>query len=131
MAIDSVRSASHMGGRFSQDAWRFVEVFGVWLREHRRRILFWTGGILIGFAVLGFLVAPALIKPALERKLSAALDRNVSIARLDINPFAGSATLDDVSISERGEGPPMLTVSKLYVNGEVASLFRWAPVISA
>src|SRR5262249_20276813 len=82
-------------------------------------------------AVLGFLVAPALIKPALERKLSAALDRNVSIARLDINPFAGSATLDDVSISERGEGPPMLTVSKLYVNGEVASLFRWAPVISA
>src|SRR5215831_4500644 len=104
MAIESVRLASHMGGRFSKDAWRSVEAFAVWLREHLRRVLLWTGGILIGFAVLGFLVAPALIKPALERKLSAALDRNVSIARLDINPFAGSATLHDVSIGERGQG---------------------------
>jgi hypothetical protein len=131
MAIESVRLASRMGGRFSKDAWRSVEAFALWLREHLRRVLLWTGGILIGFAVLGFLVAPALIKPALEQKLSAALDRNVTIARLDINPFAGSATLHDVSISERGQGPPMLTLAELYVNGEVASLFRWAPVISA
>jgi len=119
-----------MGGRFSGDAWRSVEAFALWLREHLRRILFWTGGILIGFAVLGFLVAPVLVRPALERQLSAALDRNVTIARLDINPFAGSATLHDVSISERGQGPPMLTLVEFYVNAEVASLFRWAPVIS-
>ena len=100
------------------------------LRPHSRAVLLWTGGVVIAFAVLGFLVAPVLVRPTLERKLSAALDRNVSIARLDINPFALSATLRDVVIGDGREGPALFTLAQLFVSCQVSSLFRWAPVIS-
>jgi uncharacterized protein involved in outer membrane biogenesis len=102
-----------------------------WLRAHLRSVVLWTVGVLLVIAVAGFFVAPRLIKPALERNLSAALNRPVSVARLDIDPFVFSATLHDVSVSDRGQGTPLLTLGELYINGEAASLLRWAPVISA
>ncbi|TMH37322.1 MAG: DUF748 domain-containing protein [Betaproteobacteria bacterium] len=128
--METRSSRSHMHGRFPRDALHSLETFGLWFRAYLSRIIFWTGEILIAFAVLGFLVVPLAVKPVLESQLSAALNRNVNIGRLDINPFALSATLHDVSISEHGQGPPVLTLAELYVNGEMASLFRWAPVIS-
>ena len=112
------------------DAWRSLSSAAVEGRAYLLRILAWVGGIVVAFAALGFLVAPALVRPALERELSAALDRKVSIARLDVNPFALSATLHAVSVADRGPGPPMLAFDELYLNAELASLFRWAPVIS-
>jgi hypothetical protein len=102
-----------------------------WSRLRLRRSLIWLAGALVAFAVLGFLVLPVLVRPALQSKLSTALDRKVTIARLQINPFALSATLHDVSVGERGDGPPVLSLAEVYINGEIASLFRWAPVLSA
>ena len=93
--------------------------------------LIWTAGVLVAFALLGFLIAPYLIRPVLERQLSEALDRQVTIARLDINPFALSATLHDVVVGERGgQGPPLMAIPELYVNSELFSVFRWAPVVN-
>jgi len=111
-------------------AWPSPGAFASWLRL-RLRVLVWAAGILAGFAVVGFLILPLVLRPVLENKLSAALDRKVAIGRLQINPFALSATLSDVSVGERGEGPPMLKLGGLYVNAELASLFRWAPVVNA
>lgn len=111
------------------DAWRSLSAAAVEGRTHLFRILAWIGGIVVAFAVLGFLVAPALVRPALERELSAALDRKVSIERLDVNPFALSATLHAVSVADRGPGRPLLAFDELYLNAALASLFRWAPVI--
>src|SRR5262252_7597251 len=99
-------------------------------RPRLLRAAAWIVGILAVFAVIGFLVLPLVVRPALERNLSAALDRKVTIERLKINPFALSATLDGVSVGERGEGPPMLTLPEVYLNGRILSLFRWAPVVS-
>lgn len=99
-------------------------------RPRLLRAVAWIVGIVAVFAVVGFLILPLVARPALERNLSAALDRKVTIERLKINPFALSATLDGVSIGERGEGLPMLTLPELYVSGRVLSLFRWAPVVS-
>jgi len=89
----------------------------------------WTVGAVVVFAIVGFLVLPLVVRPALERNLSAALDRKVTIERLKINPFALSATLDGISVSERGEGPALLTLGEVYVRGRILSLFRWAPVV--
>src|SRR5215472_16501962 len=75
------------------------------------RAAVWIVGILAVFAVVGFFVLPLVVRPAIERNLSTALDRKVTIERLKINPFALSATLDGVSVGERGEGPPMLTLT--------------------
>jgi hypothetical protein len=115
----------------STDVWPSPGAFISWSRLRLRRSLLWLGGIILAFAVVGFLVLPVLLRPVLEDKLSAALDRKVVIARLQINPFAPSATLHDVSVGDRGSGSPMLILTELYINGEIASLFRWAPVIGA
>ncbi|HTR57739.1 MAG TPA: DUF748 domain-containing protein [Casimicrobiaceae bacterium] len=99
-------------------------------RPRLRRALAWIAGILVAIAVIGFLVLPYFARPPLERALSAALDRKVTIERLAIDPFALSTTLSGVTIATRGEGPPVLKLDELYVNAELMSLFRWAPVIN-
>ena len=111
-------------------AWPSPGAFASWFRL-RLRLFGWAVGIIAGFAVIGFLILPLILRPVLEDKLSAALDRKVAIGRLQINPFALSATLSDVSIGERGEGPPLLKLAALYINAEAASLFRLAPVVDA
>lgn len=131
MPNNSVRSPLNLSGRLPPGARRSIEAFALWFGAHVRRLILWTAGILVAFAILGFLLLPVLVKPAMERQLSTALDRNVTITRLDINPFAISATLHDVTVSDRGQAPPLLTLSELYINAELASLFRWAPVIGA
>ena len=100
-------------------------------RPQVRRALVWLAAVLLAFSAIGFLVLPLIAKPALEHVLSNALARKVTIGQVKINPYAISATLGDVSVAERGEGPPLLTLGEIYVNGELASILRWAPVISA
>ena len=104
-----------------------AQALASWLRAQWLRGLSWSAGLLVAYAVAGFFVAPLLLRPALERNLSAALNRSVRIARRDINPFTLSATLRDVVIADRGEGPPLLTLAEVYVNGGIASLFRSPP----
>ena len=106
-------------------------LIGLTTRPRLRRALGWLATVLVAFGALGFLIAPLLVKPALEQALSNALARKVTIGQLKINPFAVSTTLRDVAVAERGEGPPLLTIGELYLNGGLASLFRLAPVISA
>ena len=99
-------------------------------RPKLRRALAWIAGILVAIAVIGFLVLPQIARPRLEHALSTALDRKVTIERLAIDPFALSTTLSGVTISARREGPPVLKLDEFYVNAEIMSLFRWAPVIN-
>ena len=115
----------------SSDVWSSPGSSAFWSSLRVRRSLLWLAGVLVAFAVLGFLVLPLILRPMLEKNLSEALERKVSIGRLQINPFALSMTLHDISVGERGDGPPMLTVAQLYVNAEAMSLLRWAPVVSA
>src|SRR5690348_13382005 len=114
----------------SSQVWPSPGAFASWSRSRLGRGVFWLASILIAVALLGFVLLPVLLRPALEENLSGALDRKVGIGRLQTNPFALSATLHDVSVGERGDGPPMLTIAEVYVSGGLASLFRWAPVVA-
>jgi uncharacterized protein involved in outer membrane biogenesis len=100
-------------------------------RPQTHRALAWVAAVVVAFTAIGFLILPLVFKPVVERALSDALARKVTIGHMKINPYALSATLGDVTIADRGDGPPLLTLGELYVNGELASVFRWAPVISA
>jgi hypothetical protein len=102
---------------------------GAFSRVPLRRVLAWGVGIILAIAAIGFLAAPMVLKPFLENQLSTALERKVAIGGLRTNPFALTATLSDVSVAERGDGPPLLTFSELFVNASSLSLLRWAPVI--
>jgi uncharacterized protein involved in outer membrane biogenesis len=115
----------------SSDVWPSPGAFASWSRVHLRRSLIWLIVILGAIAVVGFLLLPMILRPMLEKDLSAALERKVTIGRLQINPFALSATLSDVTVAERGDGPPMFTLAGGYANAELMSLFRWAPVVNS
>lgn len=78
-------------------------------------------------ALVGFFILPLLLKPVLERQLSEALLRSVSIARLNLNPFALSVQVEGLEVRE--EGAVVAGFDQLYANLESASIWRGGPVI--
>lgn len=96
-----------------------------------RRLLWWTIGTLAAIGVLGFLIAPPLVRGTLERKLTEVLHRKVTIESISINPYALSATLRGLRLSERDSDANALSVAEIYADVSSESLFRLAPVLSA
>ena len=89
----------------------------------------WTAGILAAIAILGFLVLPPVVRHFGERALADALGRQVTIERVRINPFALSVTVGDFRVYEPDQVTPFVGFSRLYVNAELSSVFRRAPVL--
>lgn len=81
-------------------------------------------------AIAGFLILPAVLKPVLTDKISNALNRETSIERLMINPFALSATLRGFKVADPGKTSPFVAFDELYVNaGFIMSIFRRALIL--
>jgi hypothetical protein len=92
----------------------------------RRRLLIIAAGLVAVYAIAGFLVAPPLLRGRIEREASARLGREVHLARLRINPFALSITLDGLLINDP-DGTPLLRWDRLYVDfAPLRSLWRRA-----
>lgn len=92
-------------------------------RTRRWGIRFAITMLVIG--VLGFFAAPPLLKSILLSKLGEALHRDVAIESINFNPYTLTATLNGVSIRERGDGKPgdeVVGFDSLMVNAELASL---------
>jgi uncharacterized protein involved in outer membrane biogenesis len=70
---------------------------------------------LILFGLVGFFVLPPIVKNQAEKRLSAELDRAVSIGKVRVNPFALSLTLEDLDIQQKGGGGSFLGWRRLYV----------------
>lgn len=86
-------------------------------RSPRRFRWFRWAVILVGlWAVVGFFVLPRIVKSQLERRLSAELERTVTVGTVKVNPFALSLTLEDFAISERDRQAGFLGWKRLYVN---------------
>jgi hypothetical protein len=81
------------------------------------------------FAILGFFVAPPVARHVAEKQLSALLGRRVAIARVRINPFALSLAVEGFQIYEPDGTTPFAGFRRLYVNAELSSAFRRAPVV--
>jgi hypothetical protein len=81
------------------------------------------------FAILGFFVAPPIARRVAEKQLADVLGRRVSIARLRINPFALSVTVEGFQIYEPDGTTPFAGFRRLYVNAQLSSVFRRAPVL--
>jgi uncharacterized protein involved in outer membrane biogenesis len=86
-----------------------------------RWFLIAAAAVLLLYAVLGFLVAPALLRAKLPPQLSARLGRPVRVARVRVNPFALSVTVDGFAIQEP-DGRPFLGWQRLYLNLRLSTL---------
>jgi hypothetical protein len=93
-----------------------------------RRIGLWLLGIVLAIGVLGFFAVPPLAKSLLVKQLSQELAREVSIETIDINPYALTARVANVSV-KTAEGKEALGFDELFVNLSSFSLFQFGVVI--
>jgi len=94
-----------------------------------RKIAIWFVSIFVAIGVLLGLVAPPLIRGKIASALSDKLHRQVSIEQIKINPYAMTLTIRGFLMKERESQTSALSFSELFVNLEMQSLFRLAPVI--
>ncbi|PIF27543.1 uncharacterized protein DUF748 [Acidovorax sp. 56] len=89
---------------------------------------------LLGVWALSWLSVPALVKGPLERLASEQLGRTVTVGSLDFKPWSLELTLRDIAVAgAKGSeaGPAQLTIGRVYVDAELQSLLRLAPVVDA
>jgi hypothetical protein len=93
-----------------------------------RQIGKWLAVFFLLFSLLGYFAAPPLLKSILLKQLSQALHREVSIEKIDINPFALSARLSALSI-KASDGKEVVGFDELFVNLSSTSIFKLAAVV--
>ena len=79
------------------------------------------------FGLLGAYAVPPLLKPWLEKQASAALQRDVKIGALSLNPFLFKLRLDRVVIHD--QYGVFVSFKQLSLDAELSSIFRLAPVL--
>ena len=94
-----------------------------------RKIAIWIVSILVAIGVIFGLAAPPLIRGKIAAVLSDKLHRQVSIEQIRINPYAMSVTVRGFLMNQRQSSAPAVSFDELYVNLEMRSIFRLAPVL--
>jgi hypothetical protein len=79
-------------------------------------------GLLLFYTVAGFLILPPIIRAVAVKQLSKQLDREVSIAKVKLNPFAFSTTIRGLLIKDK-DGEPFVSWDEVYVNFQLSSFF--------
>ena len=92
------------------------------LTARQRTLTLWSLGLLLFYTVGGFLILPPIIRHVAVKQLSAQLGREVSIARVKVNPFVLSATVDGLLIKDP-DGQPFVSWDEVYVNFQLSSFF--------
>jgi len=89
----------------------------------RRRWLFALAIFLFVYATVGFILLPWIVHRQLEKRLATALHRNVSIAKVRMNPFALSVTIDGLRVDDP-DGSTFLSWDRLYVNASLLPILK-------
>lgn len=96
-----------------------------------RKIAIWLVAIFVALGILLGLVAPPLIRGKVETALSDKLHRRVTIEQIKINPYALTLAVRGFLMRERQSDTPAVSFDEIFVNLELSSLLRLAPVIKA
>lgn len=102
------------------------------LRSPWLRRLAWTlAGLLLLLWALAWLAVPPLLKSQLEQRGSAALGRKLTVGAIDFKPWSLQLTLTDLALAKADGSAPQLDIARVYVDADIASLLRLAPVLDA
>ena len=91
----------------------------------------WLIGSLLLVWLLGWLAVPPLAKRMIEEKGSAALGRTLTLGAVDFHPWSLELTVHDLAIATADGRGKQLTIARVYLDGELESLLRLAPVVDA
>lgn len=89
----------------------------------------WLAACVAAFTLLGFFALPPLVRPLMEKEMTKALHRKVTIQGLAFNPYRLTVRVRNVSIRDRQDPEAFVRCGELYVNLGAASLFRRALVL--
>ncbi|MBK8000352.1 MAG: DUF748 domain-containing protein [Verrucomicrobia bacterium] len=92
-------------------------------------MLFWCAGILIFYTITGFLIAPPIVRSVASAQLGKFLDREVVIAKVKLNPYSMSGTVEGFLIKDKG-GKPFVSWDEVHANFQFWSLFTRTFVFS-
>ena len=98
-------------------------------RWARRAI--WTVAGVLGLWAVGWLAVPPLLKWQAQKIASEQLGRAVTIGEVDFKPWTLELTLRNLAVAGAAGAPPQLQIQRAYVDADIESLFRLAPVMDA
>jgi hypothetical protein len=99
------------------------------VRRRVRKTGLWTIGVIAVFGVVSYFTVPTVLKHYAVDKLSAYLERPVTVGDVSFNPYTLRLDLREVHIGDKTPGQPFVDVGLLRVNASWSSLFRLAPVV--
>jgi len=89
----------------------------------------WLAACVAAFTLLGFFVVPPLARPLIEKEMTKALHRKVSIQGLAFNPYRLAVRVRNVDISDRQSPERFVSCGEVYANLGAASIIRRAIVL--
>ncbi len=81
------------------------------------------------YAAFGFLLLPRIARYVLVEKVSPALNRQISVGEIRVNPFAMTADVSSFAVSEPDGSSEFVAFDRLHANLELSSIPRLALVI--
>src|SRR5437879_8204940 len=99
----------------------------LWLRRVRS-VAVAVLALIVLFALLGFFAVPPIAKAQIESRGNEGLGRQVTLRKIEFNPFTLKATLFDLAIADRERERPLLALDALEIDLSSASLWHRAPV---
>lgn len=94
----------------------------------------WVVGAIVLLWGLGWALVPPLLKGQAQKALGEILGRSVVIGKVDFKPWTLELTVQDIRVAAAGVQDvekPALHLKQVYVDAELQSLFRLAPVVDA
>ena len=88
--------------------------------------------VLLALWLVTWLAVPAVLKSQIQRLGSEKLGRDVTLGAVDFKPWTLELSLHDLRIAGLpGAEQPLLTIERVYLDAELQSLVRLAPVLDA
>ena len=96
-----------------------------------KRVIAWCLVGLVALWALAWVAVPPLLKGQIEARGSEALGRKLSIGAIDFKPWSLELTVTDLAIATDDGKASQLKIARVYVDAEMQSLLRLAPVVDA
>lgn len=87
--------------------------------------------VLLGLWGLGWLGLPPLLKWQLQEQASAALGRTVTVEQVSVRPWSLELELTGLRVADADGTGEQFSLARLYIDAELQSLLRLAPVVDA
>jgi hypothetical protein len=100
------------------------------LTPRQKKIAIVMGSLLAAYLLFGFLGAPFIVRSVLEKQVAGAINRQVTVGTVRVNPITLSVTLRDLDVRE-ADGGPFVKLGEAYANLQTSSLFKWALVLKS